>query len=234
MNGDPRHMAKVQRTIAAIIVVGFVVAIGVFVLVDGRGSSSPGGGSRSSPSSAASSGVPISNLAAAAAPSPGASASASSKPTPTATKLAAKSGVRSTQAPSASRCQPHTAGLDQTFTQNPRPTKTKATGSSSLPSKVRSSVSKAVSYFRTGQLTSGGFGASGQAATTTPWVVQAIAAAGGNASTFKRSGGKSPIAYLQSLDIAAEATGGSATSSNPADFYAKMIITCHAAGVSSL
>lgn len=99
---------------------------------------------------------------------------------------------------------------------------------------MRSSVSKAVSYFRTSQLTSGGFGASGQAATTTPWVVQAIAAAGGNASTFKRSGGKSPIAYLQSLDIAAEATGGSATSSNPADFYAKMIITCHAAGVSSL
>ena len=99
---------------------------------------------------------------------------------------------------------------------------------------MRSSLSRAASYFRANQLTSGAFGASGQTATTTPWVVQAIAAAGEKPATFKRAGGKSPIAYLQSLDIAGEATGGSGTTSNPADFYAKMIITYHAAKVSSL
>jgi len=103
-----------------------------------------------------------------------------------------------------------------------------------VSSKVRRSVDRAVSYFRANQSTTGGFGASGQTATTTPWVVQAIAAAGANASTFERSGGKSPIAYLQSLDIEREATGGSGTTSNPANFYAKMIVTYHAAKVSSL
>ncbi len=99
---------------------------------------------------------------------------------------------------------------------------------------MRSSLSRAASYFRANQLTSGAFGASGQTATTTPWVVQAIAAAGKSPATFKRAGGKNPIAYLQSLDIAGEATGASGTTSNPADFYAKMIITYHAAKVSSL
>ena len=69
---------------------------------------------------------------------------------------------------------------------------------------------------------------------TTPWVVQAIAAEGGNPSTFKRSGGKSPIAYLQSLDIASQATSGDGSSGNPANFFAKVIISYHAAKLSSL
>ena len=99
---------------------------------------------------------------------------------------------------------------------------------------MRSSVGKAVSYFHANQVTSGGFGAAGQRVSMTPWVVQAIAAAGKSPSTFKRSGGKSPIAYLQSLNMASQATSGSGTTSNPADFYAKMIITYHAAKLSSL
>jgi len=39
----------------------------------------------------------------------------------------------------------------------------------------------------------GGFGGSGQTASTAPWVVQAIAAAGGNPSTFKRVGGRARL-----------------------------------------
>ena len=241
MNSGPRHMAAVQRSIAAIIVVGFVVAIGVFVLVNGRGSSSSGGGSPSAASSpVASSAAAISSLADAAAPSPGATASAASGPTPAATKSAAtkpaaKSGAGTVQAPSAPRSAASTLqSSSQKSTPKPKPTKTKTSSSSSLASQVRSSVGKAVSYFRANQLTSGGFGASGQTTTTTPWVVQAIAATGKSPSTFRRSGGKGPIAYLQSLDITEVATGGSGTASNPANFYAKMIITYDAAGVSSL
>ena len=240
MNGDPRHMARVQRTIAAIIVIAFVAAIGALVLIDGRGSS-PGGGSPSaSASSVASSAAPISVVAAATAPSPGATASAVSGPTPAATrsaaaKSAAKSGAGSTRSPTASRSSASTPRpSSQKSTPKPKPTKTRTSSPASLAAKVRSSVRKAVSYFRANVLTSGGFGASGQTTTTTPWVVQAIAAAGGKASAFKRSGGTSPIAYLQSLDIQSQAAGGSGTTSNPANFYAKMIITYHAAKVSSL
>ena len=99
---------------------------------------------------------------------------------------------------------------------------------------VATAKSRAISYFHKNQVASGGFGAAGQRVSMTPWVVQAIAAAGKSPSTFKRSGGKSPIAYLQSLNMASQATSGSGTTRNPAEFYAKMIITYRAAKLSSL
>jgi iron complex transport system substrate-binding protein len=101
---------------------------------------------------------------------------------------------------------------------------------------VATAKQKALSYFHSKQSAAGGFSASssGQTASLTPWVVQAIAAAGKDPSTFKKSGGKSPIAYLQSLNIDSQATSGSGTTRNPAAFYAKMIVTYRAAKVSSL
>ena len=99
---------------------------------------------------------------------------------------------------------------------------------------VATAQSKAISYFHAQQLVSGGFGASGQAALMTPWVVQAIAATGGNASTFERSGGKSAIAYLRSLNIDGQALSGSGTTRNPATVYAKLILSYRAANVLSL
>ena len=99
---------------------------------------------------------------------------------------------------------------------------------------VTTAKSKAISYFHRTQLTSGGFGASGRAAFLTPWVVQAIAAAGRNAATFKRSGGKSALAYLQSLNVEQQALSGSGTTDNPATVYAKLILSYRAARVPAL
>jgi squalene cyclase len=101
---------------------------------------------------------------------------------------------------------------------------------------VANATSRALTYFHQNQLATGGFRAANawQTASMTPWVVQAIVAAGQSPSTFKKPGGKSPITYLQSVNIDSQATSGAGTTSNPADVYAKMIMAYRAANVPSL
>lgn len=98
---------------------------------------------------------------------------------------------------------------------------------------IADATSRALTYFHQNQLATGGFRAanSWQMASMTPWVVQAIAAVGQNPSAFKKPGAKSPISYLQSLNIDSQATSGAGTTSNPADYYAKIIMAYRAANV---
>jgi squalene-hopene cyclase-like protein len=84
-------------------------------------------------------------------------------------------------------------------------------------------VNKALKYFKSRQQRSGGFTAGGtSAAHMTPWVVMAIRAAGKNPATWRKSGGKTTVGYLQSVDIKKLATSGSPR--NPAATYAKYIL----------
>lgn len=156
---------------------------------------------------------------------------AASRPASAARSAAASSGgaSRATTASKAGASRP--SGAQSTSTPRPKPTKTPSVKPPSSPTRV--SINKAIAYFRSAQLTQGGFGPSGQTASMTPWVVQAIAATGADVSGFKRSGGRSPIAYLQSLDIDGEALSGSGATRNPANVYTKMIIAYRAAGASS-
>ncbi|MEZ5124983.1 MAG: prenyltransferase/squalene oxidase repeat-containing protein [Thermoleophilia bacterium] len=109
-----------------------------------------------------------------------------------------------------------------------------ASGTVAEAQSVAGAKSKALTYFHKAQTSGGGFGASGERASVTPWVVQAIAAAGKDAAAFRKSGGKSPITYLQSLDIKRQALSGTGSTRNPAAFYAKMIVTYRSARETAL
>lgn len=87
------------------------------------------------------------------------------------------------------------------------------------------SVTRALDYLHAAQGSSGQF----QDAGYTPWAVIAIAASGENpAGAAWRRGGKTPMDYLQSLDLASYAT--QSATGNAAAYYAKMILAYVAAG----
>lgn len=92
------------------------------------------------------------------------------------------------------------------------------------------SVARALSYLRAHQTKAGGFQASLEPpAATTPWCIMAIAAAGQSPAGWHRSGGRTPIQYLQSIDLRAAATADTSQAGNAATFYAKVIIAYDAA-----
>jgi hypothetical protein len=95
---------------------------------------------------------------------------------------------------------------------------------SSLASRP-AAVTRGLDYLHAAQGSSGQF----QDAGTTPWAIIAIAASGENPDGAAwRRGGKSPVDYVQSLDLASYATQSS--TGNAAAYYAKMILAYVAAG----
>ena len=96
-----------------------------------------------------------------------------------------------------------------------------------------SSLTRALDYFHAQQATTGGFGGTYGDPQLTPWVVMAISAADENPGrAIWKPNGKSPIDYLQSVDLANQATVGSVT--NVPNFYAKIILAYVAAGRTDL
>lgn len=97
-------------------------------------------------------------------------------------------------------------------------------------------VSRALAYLRAHQTKAGGFvaGPAAQQPLMTPWCVMAIAAAGQSPTSWRRPGGRDPIAYLQSLDLQKIAQAQTGSSANEATFYAKLILAYSAAGRRSL
>jgi hypothetical protein len=84
-------------------------------------------------------------------------------------------------------------------------------------------AAKAVKYLRAHQQKAGGFADSGTSASqVTPWVIMAIRAAGGDPASWRRSGGRTTVQYLQQVDIGRVAAAG--TPRNPAATYAKYIL----------
>jgi prenyltransferase beta subunit len=100
------------------------------------------------------------------------------------------------------------------------------------PAQARAaSVSRALSYLHARQTKAGGFGGPSQSqVSATPWCILAIAAAGQPPASWHRSGGHSPIQYLQSVDLNAAAQ----QTANPATCYAIVAIAYHAAHENSL
>jgi prenyltransferase beta subunit len=93
------------------------------------------------------------------------------------------------------------------------------------------SVPRALSYLHTQQTKAGGFAASRTAAAlATPWCMLAISAAGQSPALWHRPGGRTPVQYLQSLDLEAVAR----QTANPATYYAILIMAYKAAGRGSL
>jgi hypothetical protein len=97
------------------------------------------------------------------------------------------------------------------------------------------SVPRALSYLHAHQTKAGGFSGSRQLqAWVTPWCVLAIRAAGQSPASWHKSGGKSPIQYLQSVDLQAVATGNTSQAGNAANYYSLLITAYKAAGQTSL
>jgi len=96
-------------------------------------------------------------------------------------------------------------------------------------------VSKALKYFHARQTKAGGFSVGGSsAAEMTPWVMMAIARTGQNPGTWKRPGGRTPVQYLQSLDLEKAAKSQSGSAANVPNFYAKTILGYKAARQTAL
>jgi hypothetical protein len=88
------------------------------------------------------------------------------------------------------------------------------------------SLPRALSYLRAHQTKAGGFaGPSQSQVTATPWCILAIAAAGQSPASWHRHGGQTPLHYLQSIDLTAAAQ----QTSNPATFFAIVVLAYHAA-----
>jgi prenyltransferase beta subunit len=87
-------------------------------------------------------------------------------------------------------------------------------------------VTRALDFIAARQLSSGGFGASGDADGTglTPWAILAIAAGREKPATWDK-GGNDPISYLQTVNLQNAAT----SSPNAPAFYAKVILAYEAA-----
>jgi hypothetical protein len=101
-----------------------------------------------------------------------------------------------------------------------------------LPS-TSTAVKKALKYLKSRQTRSGGFSAKGMSqSAATPWVVMAVRAAGQDPAKWRRAGGKTPIQYMQGLDIERLAQG--TTPRNPAATYSKYILAYKAARKTSL
>jgi len=101
-----------------------------------------------------------------------------------------------------------------------------------LPS-TSTAVKKALGYLKSRQTRSGGFSAKGMSqSAATPWVLMAVRAAGQDPAKWRRAGGKTPIQYLQGLDIERLALG--TTPKNPAATYSKFILAYKAARKASL
>ena len=97
-------------------------------------------------------------------------------------------------------------------------------------------VARALSYLHRHQTKAGGFRVSSTAEQTpmTPWCVLAIAAAGYSPTSWHVAGGRSPIAYLQSVDLERYATSMSGSAANGPAFYAKVILAYSAARQTAL
>ena len=82
-------------------------------------------------------------------------------------------------------------------------------------------VTKGLDYLQTRQRSDGGFSYSGShgSATSTPWAMLAIASGGNNPARWE-SHGRSPLTYLQSIDLASAAQD----SGNAPEYYALCII----------
>jgi prenyltransferase beta subunit len=91
-------------------------------------------------------------------------------------------------------------------------------------------VNKALTYFHQCQTKAGGFLAKGSTqAEMTPWVMMAIARAGQSPASWREPGGRTPVQYLQSLDLERMALKQSGSAANVPNFYAKAIIAYKAA-----
>ena len=96
---------------------------------------------------------------------------------------------------------------------------------------VPSGVTKGLDYLRTRQRADGGFSYSSSrgSATTTPWVMFAIASGRNNPARWK-SDGHSPITFLQSIDLTAAAKN----SGNAPEYYALCIVAYRTANRTDL
>ena len=92
-----------------------------------------------------------------------------------------------------------------------------------------SPIMHGLDFLHAKQRTSGGFSQSSATADpyATPWAILAIAA-GSEAPAQWKKGGKSPVAFMQSLDLEAKAQASQPF--NPPVFYAKCILAYRAAG----
>ena len=96
---------------------------------------------------------------------------------------------------------------------------------------VPSGVTKGLDYLRTRQRADGGFSYSSSrgSATTTPWVMFAIASGRNNPARWK-SHGHSPITFLQNIDLASAAKN----SGNAPEYYALCIVAYRTANRTDL
>ncbi|HUK77752.1 MAG TPA: prenyltransferase/squalene oxidase repeat-containing protein [Thermoleophilia bacterium] len=96
---------------------------------------------------------------------------------------------------------------------------------------VPAGVTKGLDYLRTRQRTDGGFSYSSSrgSPTTTPWVMLAIASGANNPARWT-SAGRSPITYLQSIDLATAAKN----SGNAPEYYALCILAYRTANRTDL
>ncbi len=96
---------------------------------------------------------------------------------------------------------------------------------------VPAGVTKGLDYLRTRQRSDGGFSYSSSrgSATTTPWVMLAIASGANNPARWK-SDGHSPITYLQSINLTSAATN----SGNAPEYYALCIVAYRTANRTDL
>lgn len=99
-----------------------------------------------------------------------------------------------------------------------------------------SAVSRALTYLHARQTLAGGFRVSSTAEQPhmTPWCIMAISAAGQQPTAWRKPGGRTPIAYMQSLDLARIATSMTGGAANAPAFYAKIILAYDAAGQRTL
>jgi hypothetical protein len=91
-------------------------------------------------------------------------------------------------------------------------------------------MGKALTYFHGCQTKAGGFVVRGSSqAEMTPWVLMAVARAGQDPATWKKAGGRTPVQYLQSIDLERLALAQSGSAANAPNFYAKAILGYKAA-----
>lgn len=97
-------------------------------------------------------------------------------------------------------------------------------------------VKRALSYFRARQTKAGGFRAdrAAEQRDLTQWVIMAIAATGRRPGVWHRKGGKTPVQYLQTLDLARIAEDTAGPAGNAPNYYSKTILAYQAAGKRTL
>lgn len=96
-------------------------------------------------------------------------------------------------------------------------------------------VAKALKYFHQRQTKAGGFAVAGSSQVEmTPWVLMAIASSGQDPSRWHKPGGKTPVQFLQSVDLERLALAQKGSAANVPNFYAKVILGYKAAGRASL